>query len=384
MPATTRTRRRPTATEETTAVETPTPVREEVHTPDAILPWAGDSWPTPHFYQVETRELCVRATGEGEDGTGGHLLLLNGDETLGRVSPEGLRQLGWRMSPCPADFISILPTRLQAEVLNARIGASAKKEVGLVVQGEEFTNFLRHSSRQPMPYQDTAQFAWDTLSEIYGSDLTVERADLGQHGMQVRFLTSLQQEVTRKRGDVLGLGLEVAQDYGTTIGVNLYLQRLICLNGMTTMDRVFNWQNRLENTIDHQKLWLAEGIAEALGAYEEMVTRARLMAATRYEGDPESAIRERARAMGFPLRNIDDLMNAFNAEPGDTEWDLLNAFTRAGTHSPLPAGVGRRVLGAAGNWAHEFDMVTARLPRPMANRVGAQIIEAINATGDDE
>lgn len=355
-------------------------VLEPARTPDAILlPWT--EWPTPAMFQSNISDLTVRATGENSEGFGGRLTILAGDEEVGFVTPTGLQQLGHKLAPCPAEFILTLPTRLQAEVLNSRIEAHKGRDVVLVTQGEEFTNFIP-SHRETLTYQETAQFAFDTLADIYGDDLTVDLATLGLNGMSTRFLTNLAQPVTRKVGDTLSLGIEVSQNYGLTTDVNLYLRRLVCLNGMTTMERAFSWQNPGERTTDHQRLWLADGIAEALGAYEDMVSRAQLMSQTRFEGNPVDALRERARAMNFPLRHLDDLTNAFNAEPGDTEWDLLNAFTRVGTHTALPGGLGRRVMHAAGDWAYEFDIVTARLPRPMANRVGAQIIEAINEAGE--
>lgn len=79
--------------------------------------------------------------------------------------------------------------------------------------------------------------------------------------------------------------------------------------------------------------------------------------------------------MGLPQRYWPALLAAFDEEPGDTEWDMLNAFTRLGTHNNL-GSTSRNVQRAAGDWVGNFEMVTARLPRPMAQAVGAEILAA--------
>ena len=343
----------------------------------SALPWS--EWENPHFTVAKLGDVSVRAHAS-RSGVDENLSLVHEGEVVAEVTLEGLRQLGHKLSPCPADFLMTLPLNLRATVLNQRISAHADREVAFVVQDNRFTNLLP-TAREVLTYRETAEAAYGYMADLYGSDLEVERADVGADGMSVRLLTGLTQPITRKRGDVLALGLDVQQNYGTTTEVNLYLRRLICLNGMTTMQRAFSWRQQGAGSPEVQRIWLAEGIAEALGAYEEMVSRSQLMAETRFEGSPEDALRERARSMGLPQRHFDDLMQAYNAEPGETEWDLFNAFTRLGTHTALPNGLGQRVQSAAGDWAHTFDLVTARLPRPIANRVGASIIEAIDAAG---
>lgn len=340
----------------------------EILAGEIIRPW--NEWPTPRILTAGMDDLNVVASNGG-------LVLRNGQEEVARTSFRGLQQMSHKVG-FDAKFIGQLTLPTQALVINERLRSVARadrKEVALVCNGDEFTNFLP-SVREVLTYQETADVAFDTMTGVYG-DLTIDHARLIDGAMSLRLMTDVEQPVTRAVGDALQMGVEVRQDYGASWEVDLYIKRLSCLNGMSSWGQEFSWRNREQGTRDHQRLWLAEGIAEALGAYEEMVSRSRLMASTRFEGDPEAALRERARSMGLPRRHHAALFAAFAEEPGDTEWDLLNAFTRVGTHAGLPNGLGRRVQEAAGDWSREFDLVTARLPRPIANRVGATIIEQI-------
>lgn len=343
------------------------------------LPWG--EWPTPEVHSTAINQLRVRANDGGtlylgtEDGS---------DEAnrtiLGVASRRGLQELSWKVGFDSEFVLDKLTPALAAEVINHRISAHREAEVGVIVEGDRFSAFLP-SMRELLTYGETAQSAYDTMNSVFGNVL-VDGAWQTERGMRVRLMTDLQQPITRRVGDVLQMGLEVRQDYGESIEVELYMKRLVCLNGMTANRSAFSWQNRLEGSRNHQRLWLSNGIAEALGAYDTLVERSRLMAQTRFEGEPESALRERARAMNFPLRHMPALMAAFEEEPGHSEWELANAFTRVATHAGLPDGLGRRVQENVGVWTQGFDLCTARLPRPLAMRVGAQIIADIETLAE--
>jgi hypothetical protein len=340
-----------------------------------LRPWSA--WPTPEFHVTNLHSLRVREID-------GELVMMMGDDTmLGRTGYEGLREMSKRVGFDTAFIAEKVPADLAAQIINHRIRATNDTEVAVVAQNGNFTSFLP-SAREMLTYAETAEEAMGIMTRTFGDGVAVDLAHLGGQGMRVRLMTDLQQPVTRSVGDTLSMGIDVSQEYGDTTRVELHLRRLICLNGMTSSSSAFSWQNRNEYARgrDAQRMWLANGIAEALGAYDEIVNRSRTMAGTRFEGDPREALRERARAMRFPMRFIDGVYRAFDEEPGDTEWALANAFTRIATHGALPGSLGRRVQGTIGEWTQGFDLVTARMPRPVAERVGAQIIEQIDSAGE--
>lgn len=338
---------------------------------DKTMPWA--KWPNPRVITTTMDDLRIIPGNERD------ILMTDRGEPIGLATRRGLQELSWKVGFDAGFVTDKLPVHLATDVINHRIAADrADREVCLVVEGDRFTSFLP-AVREVLPYQETAQVAHNVMSDLFGR-VTVDYAD-AREGMSVRLLTDLEQPVTRKKGDVLQMGVQVRQDYGTSITVDLYLRRLVCLNGMTAASTDFSWQNKFEGTRAHQTLWLSASIAEALGVYDQVVTRSRLMASTRFDGDPETALRERARAMKFPMRHFAALLEAFQAEPGNSEWDLLNAMTRVATHAGLPNNLGSRMQAVAGEWSRAFDVVTARMPRPLAVATGARIIADIEAIG---
>lgn len=331
---------------------------------DRDAPWAN--WSTPEVRPVSLSELTVHL---GDNG----FTLYEGDEVIADATHRGLQEMS-RLVGFDTDFVtSKLPGGLAADVINHRIAASKDKTVAVITEDGRFTSLVP-SVRELLTYSETAQEVYDLMNGVYG-DIHIDFAGQTDRGMHLRLMTDIQQRISPATGDVMGMGIDVRQDYGETTNIRLYLRRLVCLNGLSAQEQAFSWQNRLEGGRDYQRLFLADGIARALGAYDNIVDRSRVMAQTPFEGTPEEALRLRATAMNFPLRNIGDVIQAFEMEPGETEWHLLNAFTRVGTHSALPGQLGQRTLQAAGEWANNFDIVTCRMPRPMAVKAGAQIVD---------
>ena len=129
-------------------------------------------------------------------------------------------------------------------------------------------------------------------------------------------------------------------------------------------------------TPEHQLSWLSTAVDGARAAYDQIVERARVMAETNFEGDAHEVLIERARAMGIPRRLHTSIVSAFDVEPGETEWHLLNAITRAATHSDnLTDRQRRTMMTLSGEFTREFDMVNATLPSFVAQRVGAKIFD---------
>jgi hypothetical protein len=99
------------------------------------------------------------------------------------------------------------------------------------------------------------------------------------------------------------------------------------------------------------------------------------MAEIEINGDIDEVIRRYGNAMKFPVRYIGRVIDAYNEEPNPTQWGLLNAFTRVGTHT-MHGDAQRNTLSTAGTWVTEFDTVTCKLPRPVAVYLGAELIVA--------
>lgn len=344
---------------------------------DETKPWA--LWPQPEVLNVKLEVLNMGAEGEQ------FVLSTEDSGRLGKVTDNALRELGWRAG-FDAGFVREKVSReVGTIVVNERIRRTAEKredrEVALLLEGDTITNFMP-GWREALPFADVAQITHDILGGVYGAnDLLIDDARCNEGQMNLRLITPIAQEVTRHKGDVLQLGVEIHHDYGRHIEMALYAKRLVCLNGMTADNREFSWKQRSSGTKDHQAAWLRQGLGEVVSAYDNLLARARRMASATFEGDYRSVLREHARAMGLPGRHFNALVEAYEAELGlnggeHNEWTILNAFTRLATHGGLSRNNARQLQAASGRWTTEFEMVNARLPRPMATLVGAQIVEA--------
>lgn len=370
--------------------ETATIIEERPPAPTTIYvdpdrPWAR--WSLPALHPGELKDFYT----EFDPTTGGYRMkqrheVAEGfepleDSVVGEVRDRGLKELGWA-AKFPADFIGKLSPELRVQVINERL-RSQDRRVALLSEGNEF-NSVMSAWRSLIPYSATAQLAFDAVAERYGADsVQIDKAFCGGGEMFCRFLTPIQERVTAKKDDILHVGLEIRQRYGTTHSICLYAQRLACLNGMTASEREFSWTRRTEGTIDNQIAWLRSGVNEVMDRHVELVNRARQMAETTFNGEPLEVLREHARAMRLPRRHFEALAAAFREEPGNDEWAILNAFTRLATHGNLPDRTRRAVMLASGNWAAEFEMCTARLPRPIALRLGAELVEEAPATHEE-
>lgn len=336
---------------------------------DPNMPWA--QWPEPEIFNTDLKALNAMVEDDmlvlkRRDGEGG-------EDTLGRFSTDSLQQVGWH-TKFPGEFVGGLPTHLQAEIVNHRLDQAQQREFTVVAEDGVITN-LAPGWRGLLPYRTTAQFTFNTLRNVYGDAEVDVHATHANGKMSCRILLPVEKPITPARGDVLQMGIEVLQCYGTTIEATLYARRLICTNGMTSDGEEFKWRQRSAGSVDHQLNWLQQGLMTATSRFDNLVQRSQLMAHTAFHGNPIDVLREHARAMRLPQRHVNGLVEAFNVEPGNTEWHLLNAFTRLATHGQLNRRTAQAIMRASGNWISDFDMVRARMPRPMAVAVGAEILE---------
>ena len=328
------------------------------------LPW--HDLPEPRFYPAT---LGGRRTEAREEA----LVLFHGDDELGVGERAGLHALSNEIVQ-PADFLGKLPPPLRAQVYNARIAAARDREVLVVLEGGRFTG-LMPGGRGVLTYRETCNLAHETVAAVVPG-VTVDRFTAGADGLELRLVTDLVRPVTRRVGDALAAGVQVRQHYSGEQSVGLYTKRLICLNGMTSARADFSWANRRELSAPHQRQWLRDGVVAALGAYQGLVARAERMAAVTVDA-PEEALAERAAAIGAPRALLPALRAAWREEEDATEWGIINSLTRLATHGGLPRSLGRRLQHAAGEWVQNFEIVDCRLPRPVAERCGAQNIREV-------
>ncbi len=342
---------------------------------DESMPWA--TWPTPRIEKIQLHELrliesdnVVQFASVSKDDDGVEFEPV----PMGEATTPGLRLLGWQSGVTfPVDFVNKLTPPLKCAVVNERVLAARDRELSVIVERGDVTNILS-GWRGVAPYREVAQTAFTTLRDVYGDAEVEGEPRRDAEGMSLRLMTPMQEPITRKKGDVLQMGVDVHQKYGTSIGVALYIKRLICLNGMTANETAFNWTIKQAGTVEHQLSWLKIAMADALSAYENLVERSRLMADTAIHGDPHTVLDEHARAMKLP-KNLNARLHAmFDEEPDATEWGILNAFTRLATHGGIGDIPSRNLMAGAGAWTSDFDLVTCRLPRPMAVAAGAEIV----------
>ena len=213
------------------------------------------------------------------------------------------------------------------------------------------------------------------LAEQYGGEnLTIKEAALENGVMRLLILTPQVMPVTPALGDTLQRGIMFESDYGGTMKLGLWADRLVCLNGMRRESTDWKWMKRNDATPERQLDWIRAAILGTEAEFEEMVENAVTMAATEIDGDPREVLVQRANAMRIPKRYHNNLLRAFDQEPGTTEWHILNAITYMATHdNDIPVNNKRAFQLGAGNYTSNFRMVTAELPQSIAAKVGARI-----------
>lgn len=354
---------------------------------DPDRPWAA--WPSPEAVPSAIRNIRIGVDRVYMPSGGARLYVQDTAGMVGYPTAAAIQDLSIRVG-FPADFIAKLPLDLQAAVINSRIEDCRETnmtmtrqpymvagETGALEQHQSYRTVTNISPgwRGILPHGAVAQTAFNILASVYGIDgVSIKVARILDAGMEVRFQTNYVQHVTRKVGDVMSLGIKVNHKYGIDLAVSLYIERLICENGMTSISSAFEWKSRQLGTPASQIEWLMIGVANAIGGFDAVIEKARSMSAIVIEGDSERMLIERSRAMRLPRTFDEGLLSAWRQEPEPTEWGFLNAFTRFATHSPeLNDRQRHNMQATAGKWCESFDMVNARMPRPLAEAVGASI-----------
>lgn len=347
---------------------------------DKNKPWSKFAPPQGVLMNVQDATVVpnmatVQKDGKDEEVMAGLRLTAKGED-LGVFDREAVRELG-RMIGFKVDFVDKLSSdpALACQVVNHMIGEYRPQLMLFAGDGERVRDVCP-GWRETASHAEVCQKAWDVLNERF-KDVEVKTCDVDKSG-HLEFVLTVDAgsgQVTKKAGDYLKGGVRVTHRYGTEVKVGLFVERLVCENGMTSSSTTYSWTSRGAGSVSAQLDYLAVQAIDSMAKFEALVKNAKKMAATKVTGDPEQAIKERMRQMGVPARHLDGILEAFRLEPGDSEWHMLNAITRFATHT---LGIGRSLREAlmegSGDWVRQFDVVKARIPRSIATRVGAEII----------
>lgn len=302
-----------------------------------------------------------------------------------RVAPSFLEGLGGETT-FPPSFVEKLSPATQAAVINERLAATPPRLMSLVMNGESCVRFLP-GDRAVLSAPLVADRIYDRLNDLYGGVMIDEaRANNGEHWLRfttpyTKTLTGEVVEIERGRHEflkeeVLSMGVQVRHEFRDGLSVELHVKRLLCYNSATSNVHSYSWRVKEDRSEAAQLYWLDDVIAGLPAEFDRFLAHGQQMQAEKFEGHSRTALQAAAKSMHLPKRLLPGLFAAFDQEPGDTHWHLFNAITRMGTHGELAPGIARELCRTAGEWAATFDMVNARLPRALANNVGAQILEA--------
>lgn len=348
---------------------------------DESKPWAQFARPQGVLMNIQDAVVAPNMTtvGDGEEQkdimTG--LRLTAKGEDLGVIDREAVRELG-RMIGFKVDFIDKLAANpsLACNVVNHMIGEYRPQLMMFAGDGERVRDVCP-GWRETASHAEVAQKAYDVMVAQY-PDVQIKTCTVGNDGHLELILTvdMGNGQITPEAGDYLKGGIRVTHRYGTEVKVGLFVERLVCTNGLTACSTSYGWTARGAGSVTAQLAYLEAQTLESMGRFQALVENAKKMAETKVSGDPEQAIKERMKQMGVPARHLDAILDAFRQEPGDTEWHMLNAITRFATHA---LGIGRNLREAlmegSGDWVRQFDVVKARIPRSIATRVGAEILQ---------
>jgi hypothetical protein len=336
---------------------------------DVTQPWAAVAMPNSIGVDMCMSRVVI-------DDTGENLCLEMPNGQLGPAfDKEGLRLLGHHTG-FKVDFIHKLPINMQADVVSEMMRQHRSQDFQFV--GDDKINSVSPGWRDIAGHPEVCQVAYDAMKIASKStDVEVRNFRKDNTGMSCWFVMhSISDSVTKQRGDVIRAGIALKHRYGSLLQASLFIDRLVCLNGMVVTQEGFSWAQRGDGNINRQMDYLVFAVNEAVDNFPTLINRAKSMANTTIDGDPRDALLARARAMKIDPKYFPDIISAYEIEGGSNEWMMLQAITRWATHNNvLEADKRDNVLASSGSWAYDFDLVNARLPRPLAERFGAQIME---------
>lgn len=335
----------------------------------------GNAWSNieePKIYACDLHGITV------EPGLTTDLEICGRDGKAFKISRAGLNNLGKQIG-FRSSFIEKLSRPTQSIVINEIIKSSRNQEFSFLVDGRNEIYNLTQGWRDYCLHKEICEVGYQSVHELISTivDGPINCSVTNYNGMlDFKIITPLQEEITANKGDALSAGLNIKHNHSKNITVGLYVDRLVCENGMVVGKNEFSWASKSNSTVKDQLLFVVEAARDSLKMFDKTINSSRQMAEAFVHGDIHNTIMQRLKQMRIPKNHIDGIMESFAYDPGNSEWHILNAITHYATHSLTDdPDFAYRLMNCAGNWAHDFDIVTARMPRPIANSVGAEIIE---------
>lgn len=346
-----------------TQTQTPTPI-------NPALPWS--QWENPVAESIILGEI------EAVSQTNGLALSIHKNDPV-PLSPRGLVELG-RKFQFPPDFLSGLAQDdpdLAASVINrVMLRGKLSDDAQILYEGGQVVGLI-NGWRPMVSAQTLINSAYESVCERFDDDsIEIKLSEYVNGQARARFLFPKYGEVRPNRvGDVLRAGIEMLVKPGEEIDGGIYTERLSCLNGATCAQTKFSWAKRSEITGDSQIQWVKAFAAGVVEEFDQIVDKAREMASIVVER-PEFALRARMKALRVNKSHHDGILAAFAEDEGNTEWDMINAITRYATHNEnLDTSTRSQLQSGAGDAIYTFDLCVAELPRQVARRVGATILQ---------
>lgn len=299
------------------------------------------------------------------------------DENIGGILPDFGKAFGF-----PKSFVEGLKPATQALILNELVEkADSDSETGkgyyIVRDNDKFARLVPATRANKILHDsDIIEKVCSFAASALNRELTVDY----HHTVGKSVITfgnwGFREPVTPKEGDVLDAKVVITNEFGVRLSSELSINRLVCDNGMRANKAVFSWQQEsIRLTPEFQLVWLVSQAVGSIEAFMNLVERAKKMAETPIEPEKvDDTLKTYARSMGIPKRFDEQILLSFREEPECTVWGALNAFTHFATHSGAPQQNTQNVLLSAGNWVSNFDVVRARLPRSIAESIGAEIL----------
>ena len=277
----------------------------------------------------------------------------------------------------PLDFVNKLPNELKCQVINDRLanGRSSEREMNVITRGDTGAAIGFASPWRELPDMRTLCNSFvDALGDRLG-DITIDSSDFNGGIPKVRLMTPRVDPITPKVGDTLQYGMSLGYSTSYEFEVSVYARRLLCANGMAGNRQLYSWRRRESGSAESQMAWMIENVGRLVDTLDTTTAKARQMAETIIHGDIYEALESRVRSMGLG-RYLVGIRAAFDEEPGNTEWAIMNAVTRFSTHSRAVRDSERPLIDrAAGNWTDNYELVTTRVPRVIANRRHYEIVD---------
>lgn len=344
-----------------------------------VFPW--ESWTLPETTDTTLGHVRVAADHERK------VLLLEvpGSEPA-PIGKTIFANLG-EAAQFPVQFLEKLSLDTAATVINERIQNRPAKELRAIKENGRWLSLVTNR-REFVPTRLLAETAHEAFASYGEVSLVPENPEepYYQDGrMLLRFLSPKVKSITPRRGDVLRMGVEISQVYGESIDISLYVERLVCTNGMIAGHQEISFRGAVTE-VKEQLQWVREKVLGLEPVFLRLQEQAVAMSQRQIPSNvliPE-ALANYARQNGIhgrlvPLaRNAWDRMYREEEAVQPTEWDLANAFTRAirdvRTYESWPRDVRFLMQERIGEWVRGDEIVTARLRRKDAEKVHAEIV----------